>query len=111
MLMAKPQQVSPLSSAPEADNLTTVPFRGSALARCVEMLCSFTLLCGLQARLAACLCLAIECLRHRRRPAHLAEQQDFHLKIAAVVCYLQHVANPHFAGSLGGLPVRLNPAE
>jgi hypothetical protein len=50
-------------------------------------------------------------LRNRSRAAHLAEKQDFHLKVTAVVCHSQHVSNPDLARSFGGLPVGLNSAE
>ena len=31
--------------------------------------------------------LAVQCLRHRRRPAHVTDSQDLHLKLAAVVVH------------------------
>src|ERR1019366_2010507 len=65
----------------------------------------------LHAQLPARLGLAVESLRNRSRAANVAEQQDFHLKVAAVVGNSQAVSNPDLARSLGGLPVGLNPTE
>src|SRR5262249_47538725 len=45
------------------------------------------------------------------RAAHLAQQQDFHMKVAAVVDHAQHVAGVDLACRLSGLPVGLNPAQ
>jgi hypothetical protein len=50
-------------------------------------------------------------LRNRSWAAHVAEKQDFDLKVAALVCHSQHVSNPNLARSLGGLLVGLNPAK
>src|ERR1019366_706648 len=55
--------------------------------------------------------LAVQRLCNRRGAAHLAQKQHFHLKVTAIVCHSQHVANPDPARSLGGLPIGLNPTE
>src|SRR5713226_9723029 len=67
--------------------------------------------CHLQAQLPARLRLAVKRLCNRSRAAHRAEKQDFHLKVATVVCHSQHVSNPDLARRLGGLLVGLNPTE
>jgi len=43
--------------------------------------------------------------------AHVAQQQHFDLKLAALVGHPQHVSNANLARSFGGLPVALNSAE
>jgi len=58
-----------------------------------------------QALLAASLGLAVERLRHRSRAAHVAQQQHFDLKVAALVGHPQHVSNANLARSFGGLPL------
>jgi hypothetical protein len=50
-------------------------------------------------------------LSNRSWSAHVAEKQDFYLKVAAVVRHSQHVANPDLSRSFGRLPVGLNPAK
>jgi hypothetical protein len=50
-------------------------------------------------------------LCHRGGAAHFAENQNFHLKGAAVVGHLQPVTYMNLARSLGELPVRLDPAK
>jgi len=61
-------------------------------------------------RLAARFGLLVEHLRHRRRAAHLTEEQDLHLEVAAIVSNSQQVADANLARRLGLLSVRLNPA-
>ena len=63
------------------------------------------------ALLTAGLRLTVKRLCHGSGAAHFAEKQDFYLKVAALVCYSQHVSNADFARRLGGLPVELNSAE
>jgi len=50
-------------------------------------------------------------LRNRSRAADFAQEQDFYLKVAAIVGHSQHVSDVDLARSLGGLPVALDPAE
>src|SRR5205809_3962361 len=96
---------------PELDDSAAIAFRWPALGGRFKLLRCFALLCRLQARLPARFCLAVEGLRNRGGAAHLAEKQDFYLKVAALVDHTQHVANADLARSLGRLPVGLNPAE
>ena len=67
--------------------------------------------CHLQAKLPAGFRLAVECLGDGSWTANLAQQQDFYLKLAALVSYSQHVSNPDLARRLGRLIVGLNPAQ
>lgn len=45
------------------------------------------------------------------RPAHLAQKQDLHLKLARVVLHAQQIAGMHFARGFNRLSMALNPAE
>src|SRR5712692_332376 len=55
--------------------------------------------------------LTVERLRNRSRAADFAQEQDFYLKVAAIVGHSQHVSDVDLARSLGGLSVALDPAE
>src|ERR1051326_5428597 len=97
--------------APELDNFPAIAFGRPPGWYGLELAHRFALLCRLQAQRAAFFRLAIERLGHRCRAAHLAEQQDLHMEVAAVIRYPQHVSHPDFTRRLGGLPVRLDPAQ
>jgi hypothetical protein len=71
----------------------------------------FALGCGFQPRLLAFFRLAIKRLRNSGWPSHLAQQQDFNVKVAAFICYAQHVSNTDLARRLGRLSVGLNAAK
>ena len=91
--------------------MTAVAFGWLAFPQGFEMRHRFALFRQLQPQLPARLCLTVERLRNCRRAARLAEGQDLHLKVAAVVLHLQQVADPDLTRSLGWLSVGLNPAE
>ena len=65
----------------------------------------------LRARLSTRFRFLVECLRHRRRPTHLAQPQNFNLKEAAIVLHLQLVAHLHFARRLHYLSVCFDSSE
>src|ERR1017187_3049853 len=100
-----------LYSTPKPVDFTAIAFRWLAFPQRFEMRHRFALFRQLQPQLPAGLCLTVERLRNRRRAAHLTEDQDLHLKVAAVVLHLQQVAGSDLTRSLGSLPVGLNPAE
>ena len=100
-----------LRTIPKLVDFTAIAFRWLAFPERFAMRHGFALFGQFQPQLPARLRLAVERLRNRSRAAHLAEKQDFHLKVAAVVCHSQHVSNPDLTRSLGGLPVGLNPTE
>src|SRR5258708_39804960 len=99
------------SSPPKLDNSPAIAFRWPAGRQFFKLLHRFALSRHLQAKFPAGLGLAIESLRNRSRAPHLAEQKNFHMKLTALVGHMQHVSNPDLAGGLGGLSVRLNPAQ
>jgi len=72
---------------------------------------SFALFCNLEPQLPARIRFLIEPLRNRRWAAHLTENQDLYLKVAAVVLYVQEIADSNLARGLGFLSVGLNPAK
>src|SRR3984957_6172514 len=53
--------------------------------------------------------LAIQRLRNRRRPPHLAQLNHFNLKLPALILDPQQIPDPHFARRLRLMPIRLNP--
>ena len=65
----------------------------------------------LQPRRDARFGLAVKRLRHRRRSAHLAQQQHLNLKFAALVFDQQHVAHAHLARRLGLDAVHVNAPQ
>src|SRR5712692_829143 len=71
----------------------------------------FALFCQPLPQLAARRCLTVERLCNHCRAAHLTEDQDLNLKVAAVVLHLQQIADSDLTRSLGSLSVGLNPAE
>jgi len=95
----------------ELDDPSAVAFGGPALGRRVNTLPRPALLDHLHAQFPAGLSFAVEGLSHRGRAAHLAEQQDFHLKIAALSLDLQEVADADVACRLHRLLVGFNPAK
>lgn len=99
------------ASATELNDLPAVAFRWPTGGRRLKLHGRFTLGCGLQPRLFAFIGLAIKRLRHRGWTADLAKQQDFNVKVAAIIGYPQLVAYADLARRLGRLPVGLNPAE
>ena len=98
-------------SASKPVDFTAIAFRWLALPQRFEMRHRFALFRQLEPQLPARVGLAVERLRNRRRAAHLAENQDFHLKIAAIVLHLQQVADADLARRFGCLSVGFNPAE
>ena len=100
-----------LPSPAELDDLAAVTFRWPSGWHGFKLHRRFALGCGFQARFLAFFGLAIKCLRHRRRPAHFAQQQYVHMKVAAIVCDLQPVAYADLPRGLRGLSIGLNPAQ
>ena len=98
-------------SAAELYYLSPVAFRWPPRGHGFKLHGCFALGCRLQARFLAFFGLAIERLRHRRGPAHLAQQQHFYMKLAAIVGDPQLVAHADLAGGFCGLPIGLNPAQ
>src|ERR1700677_4958832 len=92
-------------STPQPVEYAPVASRGFTGCRPVKPRHGLTLFRQPQSRLEALRCLPVERLCNCRRAAHLAEKQDLHLKVAAFVLYLQQVAEPDLAGTLGRLPI------
>lgn len=100
-----------LGSAAELDDVPPVAFRRAALRQDFEFAQRFPF-CGRHlAKFSALVSFAVESLRHCRRTAHFAEQQNFYLKLAALIGHAQPVADPDFARRLGRLPIREHSAE
>jgi hypothetical protein len=99
------------TSAAELYYLSAVALRWPSGWHGVKLHGSFALGCGFQSRFFAFFGFAVKRLRHRRWPAYFAEQQNVYLKVAAIVSDLQLVAHMDLARRLGGLPIRLNPAQ
>src|SRR5450755_2619778 len=97
--------------APELDNPAAIAFRWPARGQLFELSHRLTFSRHLQSQFTAFFRLVVKGLRNRSRAAHLAEQQHFHMKLAAIVGDAQHVSNPNRTRRLGGLPAGLNPAE
>jgi len=95
----------------ELDNSSAVALRGTALGRGVEHLPRPALLYGFHAQRAAGFRFLVERLSYSGGPAHLAEQQNFHFKIAALSPNVQEFAQSNLAGRLDRLLVGLNPAQ
>ena len=100
-----------LASAAKLDDPTTVAFRWPACGQLFKLAHCFALGCHFQAQFAARLGLAVESLRNRGGTADIAEKQNLHLKVAAIVLHLQQVADSNLARSLGLLSVSFNSAE
>jgi len=100
-----------LPSPAKLNNMPPVPFRWPSGRELFKVAHSFPLRCNLLTKLPAGLRLAIKSLRHRSRPADIAEQQYFHFKIAADIANPQHVANPNLTRGLGHLLIGSNPAK
>jgi hypothetical protein len=107
ILQHKPSRVkTELSSAPNWMMCRRSRFDGRPSGSDLELAHGFPFRRHLLAQFPALIAFTVKRLRHRRRTAHFAEQQHFHLKLAALVGHAQSVAYPHFARRLGGLPVR-----
>src|ERR1035438_2544292 len=100
-----------LHSAPQPVDFAAIAFRWLAAPQPFEMRRRLALFRQLQPYLPARLRLTVKRLRNRRRAAHLTESQYLHLKVAAVVLHLQHVAGSDFARRFGSLSVGLNLAQ
>ena len=98
-------------STTEPIKFAAIAFRWFAFPRRFVMRHRFSFFRQFQPQFPARLRLAIERLRDRCRAAKLAEKENFNLKHAAVVPYLQQVADSNLAGSLGLLSVGFNSAE
>lgn len=97
--------------AAQAIYFTAVAFRRPPLSQCFEPWHRLTRFRQVRPQFLAAVRLAVQRLRNRRRAAHLAEEKNFNLKIAAVVSDLQHVSDPHYARRLARLPVRRDPSK
>ncbi len=70
-----------------------------------------SLFCQLLPKLPAGFRFAVKRLRDGRRAAYLAQLQDFHLKLAAVISDLQQVTHAHFTGWFGLLSIGTDAAQ
>ena len=100
-----------LPPPPELNNPPPVPFRRTALRQNFELPRSLSFSRDFQPHLLARLSLAVERLRHRCRTSLITQAQYLDFKIAAIIRYLQRVANSHFASSLSHLSIRHNPPQ
>ncbi len=100
-----------LCSAAEAYDAATVALGGAALGQGRVHLHSFALGGGFGARFFAGLTLAIEGLRHNRGAAHLAQRENFNLKVAALVLDDEIVADTNLAGGFGFVAVGEDAAQ
>jgi hypothetical protein len=101
----------PSDSSAKASEFAAIALGGFALTQRLEVRHGLSFFGQFAPQLAAGLGLTVEGLGHGGRPAHLAEKQDFHLKVAAFVRHLKQIADPDLAGRLGSLSVGLNPAD
>jgi hypothetical protein len=99
------------SPAPELNDSPAIAFRWPARRELLELNHSLPLRGCFHAQFSALLRLAVERLRDRRWAAHLAQKQDFHLKIPALICHSQHVSNANFARRFGGLSIGPDSAQ
>ena len=109
--MGTPREFVASASAAELDNFPPVSLRRPACWHRFKLHGCLALGCRFQARFLAGFGFTIQRLRHGGRATDLAEQQDFHMKFAAIVGDPQHVTDADFACRLGRLAVGLNPAQ
>jgi hypothetical protein len=110
--MTIPERIPEGSASPaELDDSSAIAFGGPVGGQLLELTHCLALGCYLQTLLDAGFCFAIESLRDRRGASDVAEQQDFDLKVAAFVGYLQHISDADLARGFGRLAVALDSAE
>ena len=100
-----------LCFAAELDDLSSVSLGGAAIGEGREFLHGFALGGKFEAGFTARVCFAIEGLCDCGGAAGFAEDEDFDLEEAALICDLQHVADADVTGGLGGDAVGEDAAD
>ncbi len=100
-----------LLSAAELDDAAAVALGGTALGQGRELLHGLAFGGCFGARSNAGFTFAIEGLRHRRRTAHLAQSENFYLKISALVLHFKMVTDMNLAGGLGFVAIGEDAAQ
>jgi hypothetical protein len=93
------------------DDPASITFRRPRCGQLFELSHRLALSGDFLAQFAAVVGLAVEGLRNRSGPSHVAKNQNFYFEIAAFIANAQHIADANIARGFRGLVVRLNSAE
>jgi hypothetical protein len=98
-------------SATELDDAAAVTLRGAIIWCWFVEMGVLALFCDFLAEFAAGVGFAVEGLSYGGWATDFAEVEDFHLEVATVIGYLQHVADADFARRLRWSSVEEYPTE
>lgn len=100
-----------LMSAAKLNDSAPIALRRPALRRRSHSPGGLSFFGRFQSRFAAQFSFPIKTLRHRRRSANIAHDQDFDLEVSTFIPDVEHVTDLYFASRFCRLLVRLNSSQ